>query len=107
MKKFFEKYSYVGCLLPFIIGGSIPIVILFIRLWDFSNNNIWEFIFNLLLIPFGFIGGINAFRGIFAVMGKDVDNFNIRHGWGFYVYLIITTIGYLAFLYLVFNKFTK
>lgn len=103
MKKFFEKFSYIGCLLPFIIGGVFSIVIMFTDLWEFSDSNIGLFILNLILIPFAFIGGINVLRGVGAVLEMDEVKFRnkIKGGWGFYLYAIIHIGGYLALFYMI------
>ena len=88
MKKFFDRLSTLGCMLPFILGGLIPIVVMFIRLWNFSDNSIGLFILNLILIPLAFIGGINVFRGFGAVLEMDEEKYGpkIGKGLGFYLY---------------------
>lgn len=96
MKKFFEKYSYIGCLLPFIIGGLFPIVMMFIGIWKACNGNIGMFIINSLAVPLLIIGIINIFRGFAAVLDKDADNFEPKKYWQFAVYFIITIAGYFA-----------
>lgn len=96
MKKFFEKYSYIGCFLPFIIGGLFPIVMMFIKIWEVCNGNIGYFIMNVLAIPFIIIGAINIFRGFGAVLEKDEQNFGFKKYWHFVIYFIITIAGYFA-----------
>lgn len=96
MKKFFEKYSYIGCLLPFIIGGLFPIVMMFIGIWKACNGNIGYFIINILAIPFVVIGGINICRGFFAVLEEDEQKFDYKKNWKLGIYLLITITGYFA-----------
>ena len=105
MKKFFEKYSYIGCLIPLILGGLIPVVMMFIGLWKFSNGNVGLFILNLILIPLAIVGGINVFRGFFAVLEMDEAKFGhiVTKGWRFTLYIIIHIGGYLALLYMIFK----
>lgn len=97
MKKFFEKYSYIGCCLPFIIGGIFPIIMMFIKLWEICNGHIGYFILNILMIPFIFLGGINIFRGFFEVLEKDGEKIDYKKNWKVSVYLLITIAGYAAF----------
>ena len=104
MKKFFEKYSHLGCLIPFIIGGLFPIVGMFIGIWKFSEGNIELFILNLILIPFALIGAINIFRGFGAVVEKDEAKFGHKiktNSWKFYLYMLITYGGYFALFYMI------
>lgn len=103
MKKFFEKFSYIGCFLPFIIGGLFPIVMMFIRIWKFSYGNIGLFLLNLILIPLAVIGGINIFRGIGAVLDMDEEKFGhkVKNGWRFNLYVAIHIGGYFALLYMI------
>ena len=96
MKKFFEKYSYIGCLLPFIIGGLFPIVMMFIGLWKACNSNIGYFILNILMIPFIVIGAINIVRGFLAILEKDEQKFKFKKYWHFVIYYLITIAGYFA-----------
>lgn len=96
MKKFFEKLSDIGCLLPFIIGGLFPIVMMFIGIWKACNGNIGYFIINLIAIPFILIGVINIFRGFAAVLEKDEQNLEFKKYWHFAIYFIITIAGYFA-----------
>lgn len=96
MKKFFEKYSHIGCLLPFIIGGLFPIVGMLVMIWKFCHGNIGYFLINALAVPFIFIGGINIIRGFCAVLEKDQTNFGFKKYWHFAIYFIITIIGYIA-----------
>lgn len=103
-KKFFEKYSYIGCFLPFIIGALFLVVMMFIKLWKFSNGSTGLFILNLILIPLAFVGGINVFRGFFAVVEMDEEKFGYKiktDSWKFYVYMAITYGGYFALLYMM------
>ena len=102
MKKLFDKLSNLGCMLPFILGALIPIVMMFIGLWKFSNGNIGLFILNLILIPLAFVGGINIFRGIGAVLEMDEEKFgHIIKGWKFYLYILIHFGGYFALIYMI------
>lgn len=96
MKKFLDKLSDIGCLLPFIIGGLIPIVGMIIGIWKFCNGNIGYFIINTLAVPFIFIGGINIIRGFGAVLDKDNQNFEFKKDWHAAIYFIINLIGYIA-----------
>ena len=96
MKKFFEKYSYIGCLLPFIIGGLFPIVMMFIGIWKACNGNIGYFILNILAIPFTIIGAINIFRGFCSVLEEDGEKFDYNKNWKLAIYLLITIGGYIA-----------
>ena len=103
IKDFFDNLSIVGCLLPFIIGGIFPIVMMFIKLWEFSNGNISLFILNLILIPLAVIGGINVFRGVGAVMERDEEKFGhlINNNWKTGLYFIIHLGGYFALAYMI------
>ena len=102
MKKLFDKLSPYGCLLPFSLGGLIFIVVIFIRLWNFSDSNIGLFLLNLMLVPLAIIGGINIFRGIGAVLEKDEEKLgHIVKGWKFYLYILIHFGGYLALIYII------
>ena len=69
--------------------------------------NILSWIKWIILIPLAFIGGINAFRGLIAVGEKDVKKYDIDvgKGWRFYVYMLITTAGYIAFFYLLADRY--
>ena len=96
MKKFFEKLSTLGCMLPLILGGLFPIVMMFIGIWKACNGNIGMFIINVLSLPFVIIGGINIFRGFCAVLEKDEANFSFQKYWHFVIYFIITIAGYFA-----------
>ena len=96
MKKFFEKLSDIGCILPFIICGLFPIIGIFIGIWMVCDGNIGYFIINSLAVPFIFIGGINIIRGFCTVLEKDQQNFEFKKYWQFTIYLIITIIGYIA-----------
>ena len=109
MKKFFDNLPIVGCLLPFIIGGLVSIVMMFTKLWGFSNGNVGLFILNLILIPLAIIGGINVFRGIGAVMEKDEEQFGhiISEGWRFYLYILIHFGGYFALIYVLVYSIVK
>jgi hypothetical protein len=104
MKKFFENFSHIGCLLPFILGGLLPIAGILIVAWKLCNGNIWRFIINILAIPFIFIGAINIFRGFFAILDKDAQNFEFKKYWHFAIYFIITIAGYVA-IFLAIAKF--
>jgi hypothetical protein len=103
MKRFFDNLSTVGCLLPFIVGGLVPIVMMFIKLWEFCNGNISLFILNLILIPLSVIGGINVFRGVVAVLEIDEKKFGhvVNKGWRFYLYILIHFGGYVALVYMI------
>lgn len=103
MKKFLDKISTYGCLLPFILGGLIPIVMMFIGLWKFSGGSIGLFFLNLILIPLAFIGGINVFRGVGAVLEMDEEKFGhiVKKGWRFYLYVLIHFGGYFALVYMI------
>ena len=94
MKKFFEKYSYIGCLIPFIIGGLFPIVMMFIGIWKACNGNIGMFIVNVLSIPFALLGLINIIRGFCSVIENDSERF--KKYWQFALYFIANIIGYTA-----------
>lgn len=96
MKKFFEKYSYIGCFIPFIFGALFPIVMMFKGIWDAGNDNVGYFILNILVIPFLIIGIVNIFRGFCAVLEKDEQNFAFKKYWHFVVYFVITAAGYFA-----------
>lgn len=96
MKKFFENLSYMGCLLPFIIGGLFPLVAMLVMIWKACNGNIGYFILNTLAVPLVIIGAINIFRGFAAVLEKDQHNLNLKKYWHFAVYIIITIAGYVA-----------
>jgi hypothetical protein len=95
MKKFFEKYSYIGCLLPFIIGGLFPVVMMFVGIWKACNGNIGYFIINILSIPFALLGLINIIRGFCSVV-LDNDSEKFQKYWQFALYLIANIIGYIA-----------
>jgi hypothetical protein len=96
MKKFFEKYSHMGCLLPFIMGGLFPIVGMFIGIWKLCDGNVGYFIINSLFVPFIFIGLINIIRSFCALIEKDQTNFDFKKYWHFAIYLIISIAGYIA-----------
>jgi hypothetical protein len=96
MKKFFEKYCYIGCLLPLIIGGLFPIVMMFVGLWKLCNGHIGYFIINVLAIPFGILGFANIARGFFRVMEDDETNLCIDKLWKYILYFIANIVGYLA-----------
>lgn len=95
MKKLFEKYSYIGCLLPFVIGGLFPIVMMFIGIWKACNGNIGYFIINILAIPFALLGLINIIRGFCSVV-LDNDSVKFQKYWQFVLYLIANILGYIA-----------
>lgn len=102
MKRFLDKISTYGCFLPFVLGGLVAIVVMFIRLWNFSDSNIGTLILNLILIPLAFIGGFNIFRGVGAVLTMDENKFGHKiKGWKFYLYLLIHFGGYLALIYMI------
>lgn len=104
MKKFLDKISPYGCLLPFVLVGLASIVGMFIGIWKFSEGNIWLFLFNLILIPFAVIGGINVFRGFGAVLEMDEAKFGHKaKGWKFYLYLLIHYGGYFALFYMIYK----
>ena len=94
MKKFFEKYSYIGCLSPFIFGALFPIVMMFIGIWKACHGNVIMFIINVLAIPFAILGGVNIVRGFFRVLELDEDKFNKY--WQFVLYFIANIAGYVA-----------
>ena len=95
MKKFFDKLSTYGCLLPFILGGLIPIVMMFIGIWKACNGNIGMFVLNVLAMPFALLGAINIVRGFCnVVMDKDSENF--EKYWTYTLYFIANIIGYAA-----------
>ena len=96
MKKFFDKISIWGCMLPFIIGGLFPIIMMFIGLWKICNGHLGYFLLNIVVIPFIILGGINVVRGIFMVMDEDSTKFDWKKDWKFSVYIIITFLGYIA-----------
>jgi hypothetical protein len=96
MKKFFDKLSTLGCMLPFIIGGLFPIVMMFIGIWKACNGNMRMFIINLLSLPFAIIGGVNLVRGFCAVLEEDEQKFDYKKNWKLSIYLLITMAGYFA-----------
>ena len=96
MKKLFDKLSNIGCLLPFIIGGLLPIVMMCVWLWKACNGNIGYFILNILMAPLILIGGINVIRGFCAVLEKDGDKFEYEKGWKISLYMLITIASYFA-----------
>ena len=103
MKKFFDKLSPMGCMIPFALGGLVFIVVMFIRLWNFSQGNIGLFILNMMLIPLAFVGGINVLRGFGAVLEMDEAKFGhkVTKGWRFNLYIAIYIGGYLALFYMI------
>ena len=94
MKKFFDKLSTLGCMIPFIIGALFPIVMMFIGIWKACNGNIGYFIINIIAIPFVIVGGINFFKGFCAMLEKGEEY--CEKYWQFVIYLIINTAGYAA-----------
>ena len=99
MKKFFENISYIGCLLPMIVGAVLPVVIMCIRIWGNNGGNIGSFVVNILILPFAIIGAINIVRGFFAVIEKDGEKFYGEKYWKVAVYMLITIAGYAAVFY--------
>ena len=95
MKKFFDKLSTWGCMLPFIIGGLFPIVMMFIGIWKACNGNVGTFILNVLSLPFALLGAINIIRGFCDVV-LDKDSKHFDKYWQFALYLIANIIGYTA-----------
>lgn len=96
MKKFLDKLSTFGCMLPLIISCLVPVALIFIGIWKASNSNIKSFIFNLLAIPFVLIGVINIFRGFGAVLEKDEETLEFKKYWQYVIYFIVTIAGYVA-----------
>ena len=96
MKKFFDKLSNFGCMLPFIIGLLFPVVMAFVGLWKLCNGHLGYFMLNIIMIPFIILGGINIIRGIFAVIEEDGQKFDWKKDWKFSLYIIITFVGYFA-----------
>ena len=96
LKGLFKKRSYIGCLLPFIVGALYPIGMGCIKIWNACNENIGAFILQILTLPFLIIGVINIFRGFCAVLEKDEKTFELKRAWHFALYLIIMIAGYLA-----------
>lgn len=95
MKKFFEKYSYIGCLIPLIIGGLFPIVMMFIGIWKACNGNTGMFIINILAIPFAILGFVNIVRGFCSVV-IDNDAEKFEKYWQAALYVGANIIGYIA-----------
>lgn len=104
MKKFFEKYSYIGCLIPFIIGGLFPIVMMFIGIWKACNGNIGMFIVNVLSIPFAILGLINIIRGFCSVVMEN-DSERFEKYWQFALYFMANIIGYAAIVLAIVQRF--
>ena len=95
MKKFIEKYSYIGCLIPLIIVALFPIVMMFVGIWKACNGNIGMFILNVLSIPFALLGLTNIIRGFCSIV-IDNDSKKFEKYWQFTLYFIANIIGYLA-----------
>ena len=101
IKKFFDNLSTLGCMLPLILGGLVPIVIMFVKLWKSSDGNIGLFILNLILIPLAIIGGINMFRGFCLVLEEADQKYDFKKDWHISIYLLIHIGGYLALFYIL------
>lgn len=95
-KKFFDKLSTLGCMLPFILGGLVPVVVMFVGLWKFSDGNVGIFILNTITIPFAILGLVNMTRGFFKVIEDDEINLGINKYWQYALYFVANIIGYLA-----------
>ena len=102
-KNIFDKLSTLGCMIPVILGGLIPIALMFVGVWKLAEGNIGLFFLNLLLLPLALVGVINVFRGICAVLEKDQEKFgrNVKNNWKFYLYIVIHFGGYFALAYVL------
>ena len=96
VKEIVSNHSYIGCLLPLIIGALAPIVLMFIGIWNACGGDVGFFIINIVALPFAIIGAFNVFRGFCAIVEKDEENLGFNKSWHFVVYLLITIAGYCA-----------
>lgn len=96
MSKFSDRLSTLGCMLPIVLGGLIPIVMVFVGLWKFSEGNVGLFILNLIAIPLATLGFTNMVRGFFKVMEDDEINLGFNKSWQYTLYFIANIAGYIA-----------
>lgn len=106
MKNFFKEHSWLlyvviaVLLFAVIIGACVEVFYeCFLNIWEFSRENIWLLIFNILSIPFAIFGGVSLARGGFMLLEKDGKKFGFYKHWHGMAYLIALVIGYMAFFY--------
>jgi cation transport ATPase len=88
----------------FIIGVWVcGIADIFRKLWEFSNENIWLLILNIISFPLAIFGGMNTFRGWFLMMEKDGDKFGFNKNWHASVYILVTFLSFVAFIHWIIN----
>lgn len=107
-KPFKEHFWWLGIILVAlvvlgIIGANIWFVYDFFKgIWDKSETT-GMFILDIVKIPFAIFGGIQLFRGFWAIAEKDTANLGDREYWKGVLYIIVTFIGYVALFSLLNN----
>ena len=103
MKRFFENLAII----LIVVAVAVGLIALF---WftssgfrsmctDIGQGNS---LVGVLLFPFALIGGIDVFRGFFAVTQEDERRFTGDKNAGkLYVYILIRFLGYLALIFAI------
>lgn len=106
MKKFFEEHFWWLGLIPVALIVLVVIGVnvwgayeVFRKLWEFSNKNIGLLILNIFSIPLAIFGGINILRGGIMILENDCEKFGFSKDWQASVYLLVTFLSFVAFVY--------
>lgn len=104
MKKVVDKLSSIGCMLPFILGGLVPIVMMFIGIWKVCNGNVLAFILHVIAIPFALLGFVNIIRGFCSVV-IETDMERLGKDWHGVLYFIANVIGYGILIFIIIQAY--